>query len=62
MVNFNFYYNYLQNLINHEYSLCSLIRIIITFTRLIRFLGNSDLLKSVYLCLLNVLKVRNVIM
>jgi hypothetical protein len=62
MVNFNFYYNYLQNLINHEYSLCILIRIIITFTRLISLLGNSDLLKSFYLCILSVLKIRNVIM
>ena len=33
MVNFNFYYNYLLSMINHEYSLCSLILIIITFNR-----------------------------
>jgi hypothetical protein len=46
MLNFYFYYNYLQNTINHEHSLCSLILIRITFTRLISFLGTSDFLKS----------------
>jgi len=61
MINFNFYYNYLLSLINHEYSLCSLILIIITFTRLISFLGNSHFLKSFYLCFLSLLEIRNVI-